>query len=120
MSDEPTDPASRLAAILGRENEALRRGDLRTVAAWTAEKLAAAEAMAKSPHPAPDAERLQDLRALATENQRLLARALEVQQRVISIVATAGVKARTAPGYGANGNLASGRAIAPFALSAQA
>jgi len=121
-----TEAASRLAAILEGENEALRRGETRNVGATTHHKQAAAEAVAAL---LDGSRRTEDttalaavthVRALAAENQTLLARALEVQERLIGIVANAGVRAQATPRYGANGNLATNRMASPFALSAQA
>lgn len=126
MSQSLTEAANRLAAILERENEALRRGETGGVAAATREKQAAAEAVAVlrgGPPRADDGQvhaAVARVRAAAAENQILLARAVEVQERLISIVASAGIRARAAPRYGANGNLASNRIASPFALSAQA
>ncbi len=128
MSQTLTEAANRLASILERENEALRRGETGGVGAATREKQEAAEAVAAllgGPSHAEDQQAearaaVARVRAVAAENQTLLARALAVQDRLMSIVANAGVRARAAPRYGANGNLAMNRAMSPFALSAQA
>ena len=128
MSQTLTEAANRLASILERENEALRRGETGGVGAATREKQEAADAVAAllgGPRHAEDQQAgaraaVARVRAVAAENQTLLARALAVQDRLMSIVASAGVRARAAPRYGANGNLAMNRAMSPFALSAQA
>ena len=126
MSQALIEAANRLTSILERENEVLRRGETQGVGAATREKQEAAEAVAAllgGSQRADDASRaaaVTRLRAVAAENQRLLARALDVQEHLISIVASAGVRARAAPRYGANGNLATNRVTSPFALSAQA
>lgn len=126
MSQVLIEAADRLATILERENEALRRGETRGIGEAAREKQAAAAAVAAllgGSHRADDATQVAAVtrvRAVAAENQTLLARALEVQERLIGIVASAGLRARAAPRYGANGNLAMGRVTSPFALSAQA
>ncbi len=126
MSQALIEAADRLATILERENEALRRGETRGIGEAAREKQAAAAAVAAllggSPRTddATQVAAVTRVRAVAAENQTLLARALEVQERLIGIVASAGLRARAAPRYGANGNLAMNRVASPFALSAQA
>ena len=126
MSQALIEAANRLTSILERENEVLRRGETQGVGAATREKQEAAEAVvallggSQRADDATQAAAVTRLRAVAAENQRLLARALDVQEHLISIVASAGVRARAAPRYGANGNLATNRVTSPFALSAQA
>ena len=94
-----------LADVLARENEALRDLDMSTAASLAAEKQAVISALdavpapTQPPHPASG----QSLRALVTENQALLERAIRVQARVIEIVASA---YKPAPGmrtYGPSG-----------------
>lgn len=130
MSHALTEAANRLAVLLESENEALRRGEAHDVGAATREKQEAAEAVAALLGGSPRAGDPQNgnearatvtrLRVAAAENQKLLARALEVQERLIGIVASAGMRARAMPRYGANGNLATSRVTSSFALSAQA
>lgn len=96
----PTEAASRLEAILLAENAALERHDATAAAALLDDKLAAAAALATEGL-SPDAG--ERLRALAVENGRLLERAIDVQGRIIGMVARA---AQAAPGvarYGAKG-----------------
>jgi hypothetical protein len=111
----PREAALRLEAILRAENEALRRHDAQAAVAMLDAKLAAAEALSASGLSAADAERL---RALATENGRLLERAIAVQSQIVAVVARAARSAQTATRYGARG-----RTVAPtgaLALARQA
>ena len=102
--------AGRLERVLLAENAALQGMDLDALPALFQEKAAAAaDLAAASAQPAtrtPDltaqAERVRDL---AAENRRLLARAIDVQDRVLRLVASAARQAglREAARYGAAG-----------------
>lgn len=101
--------AARLERVLQAENAALQTLDMVALPALLPEKqaaaagLAAAEAPpARTPEFAALAERL---RGLAAENRRLLERAIEVQDRVLRLVAGAAQQAgrRDAARYGAAG-----------------
>lgn len=122
MSNEWPQPASRLAAILAEENAALAALDFpRAIALLPAKTEAAAAfqvAQATWPDPAAVAALLSEL---ATENRRLLQRAMDVQGRVIEIVASAIPRAlqRAAPCYGARGKLPLPR-VPPVSVSARA
>jgi hypothetical protein len=116
--------AQRLADVLDRENDALRVMDLIRAATLLPEKTAAmadltgfGEHTFELPNPAlvATAKRLD---SLASENRRLLKRALVAQQRVIGIVVRAVAAAALAPSYGAKGRQA--RQSGPMALSTRA
>lgn len=113
--------AQRLADVLDRENAALRTMDLRKATALLPEKsdavaelTAAGEAGFGPPSPVliATARRLDNL---ASENRRLLERAIAAQQRVIGIVVRAVTAAVSEPSYGAYARQA--RATGPIALS---
>ena len=113
--------AQRLADVLDRENAALRTMDLRKATALLPEKsvavadlTAAGEAGFAPPNPVliATARRLDNL---ASENRRLLERAIAAQQRVIGIVVRAVTAAVSEPSYGASARQA--RATGPIALS---
>ncbi len=102
--------AARLERVLAAENAALQAMDLDTLPALLLEKAAAASALeAASAAPAGATPGLQAqaerVRGLAAENRRLLARALDVQDRVLRLVAGAAREAglRGAARYGAAG-----------------
>ena len=122
MSNEPTTPASRLATILAEENAALAALDFPRAVALLPAKTLAAEAfrIAQATWPDP-AEVAALLCELAEENRRLLQRAMDVQGRVIEIVARAIPRALqpSAPCYGARGKLPSPR-VPPITVSARA
>lgn len=101
--------AVRLERVLLAENAALQAMDLDALPLLLQEKTAAAEALAaaaqptaRTPELAAQAERV---RGLAAENRRLLARAIDVQDRVLRLVASAARQAglRDAARYGAAG-----------------
>ena len=116
--------ANRLAEVLEQENTALEAMDLPRAMALLPEKEAAFAALTAaggSDHPgmSPVAERLN---RLATENRRLLERAMTVQQRVIGIVAQAAAEAAAEPAYGVTGGIpgrSSGH-VRPVAVSTRA
>ena len=102
--------AARLERVLLAENAALQAMDQDALPALFQEKSAAAAALAvvaahpvaRTPALGAQAGRLRDL---AAENQRLLARAIDVQDRVLRLVASAARQAglRQAARYGAAG-----------------
>ena len=102
----------RLANVLDRENLALKAMDLHGTTTLLAEKTAAmsdfttaAEMGSGAAHPDLVAA-MTRLDGLASENRRLLERAIAAQQRVIGIVARAMEAAIAEPSYGAAGQLA--------------
>lgn len=96
----PTEAAGRLEAILLAENAALERHDAAAAAALLDQKLAAASALSTDGLSLETSERL---RALALENRRLLERAIDVQGRIIAMVARAAQAAPPVARYGAKG-----------------
>jgi hypothetical protein len=122
MSNEQSTPASRLAAILTEENAALAALDFPRAAMLLSAKTQAAEAFRVAQATWPDpAEVAALLSELAAENRRLLQCAMDVQGRVIEIVARAIPRAlqRSAPCYGAQGRLPAPR-VPPVTVSARA
>jgi hypothetical protein len=118
--------AERLADVLARENAALAALDLRGAAGMLAEKQQAAAAFAAAQPGAgnPPAELARRLRDLAQENREKLEYAINVQRRVIGIIARAirSTTPTTRQGgtrYGATGAMMAGRS-APVTLSARA
>ncbi len=105
----------RLERVLLAENEALAGGDPEAAVRYLSEKQAAAAAFkAASRDPAPDATLAARLRDLVAENGALLRRAIDVQGRVLEIVAHAALRATPGPVcYGAGG----GTAITAAALA---
>ena len=96
----PTEAADRLEAILLAENAALERHDAVAATALLEEKLAAADALSTDGLSPETGERL---RALAANNRRLLERAIDVQSRIITMVARAAQAAPPVARYGAKG-----------------
>jgi len=100
--------AGRLERVLIAENAALQAMNLDALAALLQEKgaavagLTAAQPGARTPEMQAQAERV---RSLASENRRLLERAIDVQDRVLRLVASAARQAglRDAARYGAGG-----------------
>ncbi|HEY1935280.1 MAG TPA: hypothetical protein VGG99_25015 [Acetobacteraceae bacterium] len=126
MSERLAAALARLADVLARENAALAALNLRRAGALLQEKRDAAQALADAQaEPVTPAQRTRlagpadRLRALASENRRLLEHAITVQTRVLGIVARASRVLTPAPGYRATGRLADIRA-APCALSSRA
>lgn len=116
--------AQRLADVLDRENDALRAMDLRRAVTLLPEKTAAIADLTASGEsafgPANPALVLtaQRLDGLASENRRLLQRAIAAQQRVIGIVVRAAAAAAVEPSYGGRGRQA--HLTGPMALSTRA
>ena len=102
--------ARRLERALLAENAALQEMDVDALPALFQEKAAAAadlaaasaQPAARTPDLTAQAERVRDL---AAENRRLLARAIDIQDRVLRLVASAARQAglREAARYGAAG-----------------
>lgn len=104
--------AARLAEVLTAENTALRALDAPAAAALLEEKLAAARSLAEAAAQHPSARQTPEtaglalqLRDLAEENRRLLERAIQVQSRVLDMVARAARQgaAQSSGRYGASG-----------------
>ena len=102
--------AARLERVLLAENTALQGMDLDALPALFQEKSAAAANLAAvSAQPAPRTPDLtaqaERVRGLADENRRLLARAIDVQDRILRLIAGAARQAglRDAARYGAAG-----------------
>ena len=117
-------PIRRLALVLRAENDALACGDHVAAALLLPEKRAATAALqAALPGSTPDASSAAHLRTLAIENAAALTQAIEVQGRILEMVARA---ARAAsPGavrYGAQGGLtgAATSSMAALALTLRA
>ena len=96
----PSDAAHALEAILAAENAALERHDAEAAIALLEHKLAAAEALRPE---GLDPERGERLKALAAENRRLLERAIDVQSRIVTMVARAAQTVPPVSRYGAEG-----------------
>ncbi len=92
--------ADTLEAILIAENEALERHDAPAAAALLEQKLAAANALSAESASPEQAERLRDLAAL---NRVLLERAIDVQSRIITMVAQAAQESTAHARYGSAG-----------------
>ncbi len=120
--------AAALTDILDQENRALTALDLPCAMALLERKHRATDALlaAKDGIARPrDRAALQlmvgRLEALAEDNRRLLERAIEVQGRVIALVARSAPKRLPeAPRYTAAGSLAGANRTAPVAFSARA
>ena len=96
-----------LADVLAVENAALRAVDIRRAAAMLGRKQAALAALTSATAAGPEQRAAMQaavgrLRSLAEENRRLLERAIEVQSRVLGVLAGVARRAR-APGYGRSG-----------------
>jgi hypothetical protein len=83
------DAVERLADVLGQENAALKRMDFPAAVALVPTKEAALAEMARSAPPAIGSPALQAIAGLAEENRVLLERAIEVQTRIVRMVARA-------------------------------
>ncbi len=110
--------AARLVQVLTAENAALRALDAPAAAALLEEKLAAARGLAEAAALRPTARQTPEaaglalqLRDLAEENRRLLEHAIQVQSRVLDMVARAARQgvAQSNGRYGASGAAAADR-----------
>jgi hypothetical protein len=126
VTHDPYEAAERLAGVLARENAALAALDLRGAAGMLAEKQQAVAAFvaAQPGSGRPPVELARRLRDLVHENREKLEHAINVQRRVIGIIARAiriAAPAARQGGtrYGATGAMTAGRS-APVTLSARA
>ncbi|MDR3532574.1 MAG: hypothetical protein P4L90_18725 [Rhodopila sp.] len=121
MSNDLGNTAVRLAEVLARENDALRRLDFSAAVALVPDKEAALTGLARlvaSPRTMEVSPALgQRLGGLAFENQMLLERAIAVQTRIVRIVARAGAPSHVGTRYSAPGGRAPSHRAAPAALS---
>ena len=114
----------RLEAVLQAENQALDEGAPETAVALIAEKQAAAAALTAAlptlaQGPPPDPALAETLRRLAAENTARLALAIEVQGRMLELVARAARQAAPPPGqYGRGGMLTTSTAAQALAMRA--
>ena len=115
----------RLATALATENAALRAMNLPAAAAMLVEKQQATAAFesARKAAPVTRCVALQDAAAWlmeqAAENRRLLERAIQVQTRVLGVIARAARTSNPAARYGRSGAYAA-RQSTGWALSARA
>jgi hypothetical protein len=122
MTDGLVGIFQKLADVLMRENEALKRLDFAAAVALTPAKEAALADLVKQPKtltpPLVALGRL--LGSLAAENQVLLERAIEVQTRIVRIVARAGAPRPEMVRYGGHGGRAPSNRTTAMALSTRA
>jgi hypothetical protein len=116
------DASRQLAQVLRTENDLLRAGDADGAARLLPQKQRAAQALRDAlPGSSPDAEWAGLLRALAEENRTLLHHAMDVQARILEMVARAARSAAPGPvGYGARGALRPGTARSSIGAMAMA
>ena len=119
--------AARLVEVLTAENAALRALDAPAAAALLEEKLAAARGLAEVSAVRPAAPQTPEtaglalrLRDLAAENRRLLERTIQVQARVLDMVARAARQGAAQSGgrYAASGMAAPDRGAMTLRLRA--
>lgn len=110
----------RMAQVLRAENQALSDGDLVAAGRLLPEKESAATALrAALPDAVPDPDMAALLRRLSVENGERLSLAIEVQGRILELVARAARMTAPAPGqYGRRGTMAPGIAAQALALRA--
>ena len=109
----------RLAVVLRAENDALAEADATAAARLLPEKLAAVEAVRGAmPGPLPTLSNAARLRGLVEENGRRLALAIEVQSRILELVARAARAAAPGPLLYGRGATAQGRGGVAFAVRA--
>ena len=127
MMDDVVQAANLLAGVLSRENEALQRLDYLAAVALVPTKEAAVATLGKATTSLPSvaltpalAALGQRLRSLAAENQALLERAIEVQTRIVRIVARAAAPGATDGRYTVRGGRAQPRRVMALALSTRA
>jgi hypothetical protein len=124
MNGTVLEVAQRLADVLMQENAALKRLDFPAAVALAPAKEAAlaeltkqADAVTASP---PLLALGQRLGAVAAENQILLTRAIEVQTRIVRIVARACAPPQAATRYGGHGVRRAPQRATALALSTRA
>lgn len=119
--------AARLVQVLTAENATLLALDAPAAAALLEEKLAAARSLAEASAARPAALQTPEsaglalqLRDLAEENRQLLERAIQVQSRVLDMVARAARQgaAQSSGRYGASGAAAADRGAMALHLRA--
>ena len=94
------DVVERLAGVLAQENAALKRMDFPAAVALVPAKEAALADMTRNASPsAARSAAMQTLAGLAEENRVLLERAIEVQTRIVGMVARAVAPARQGAHY---------------------
>jgi hypothetical protein len=124
MMNELEDAARRLADVLTRENDALKRMDFAAAVALGPAKETALADLVKQPRmpatPPPLAALGHRLGGLAAENQVLLERAIAVQTRIIRIVARACAPPPAATRYGGHTGRAPSNRASALALSTRA
>lgn len=127
MKDDVVQAATLLADVLARENEALQRLDYSAAVALVPTKEAVIATLAKATADLPPVEHTpavaalgQRLRSLAAENQALLERAIEVQTRIVRIVARAGAPSATDGRYTVRGGREQPNRVMALALSTRA
>ena len=114
------DAARRLATVLRAENDHLRAGNAEAATALLAQKQSATLALqAALPGNEADPRWAALLRDLAAENRALLSQAMEVQSRILEMVARAARAAVPGPvRYGRTGSARSGIGAMAMALRA--
>lgn len=123
MNQDAIEIARRLADILARENDALRRSDYPAAVALVPDKEAAIVALSQAATTAIHTPVLKalakQLRDLAADNQDLLKQAVEVQTQIVSIVARAASQSMANDYYDRNGQFGKPAKSPALALSAQ-
>ena len=124
MMDDVVQAANQLAGVLSRENEALQRLDYSAAVALVPAKEAVIATLGKATAHLPPMQHTpalaalgQRLRSLAAENQALLERAIEVQTRIVRIVARAAEPGATDGRYTVRGGRAQPKRVMALALS---
>jgi hypothetical protein len=114
------DAARQLATVLRAENDFLRAGNTAAATALLAQKQAATQALqAALPGNEPDPHWASLLRDLAAENRSLLTQAMDVQSRILEMVARAARAAAPGPmRYGKTGTPRSSIGAMAMALRA--
>ncbi len=127
MKDDIVQAATLLADVLSRENEALQRLDYPAAVALAPAKETVFATFAHVTAHLPPVEHTpvlaalgQRLRSLAAENQALLERAIEVQTRIVRIVARAAAPGATDGRYTVPGGRAQPKQVRALALSTRA
>jgi hypothetical protein len=121
MSDRHEEAARHLADLLAQENAALKRLDFLSAVALVPAKEAALAELEKAPKGSTTRTGLwQRLSELAKENQALLERAIEVQTRIVRIVARAGAPIAATTRYNDYGGRQPHTRAAAMAVSTKA
>ena len=134
MTGAQEDAVRALLAVLDRENDMLRALQYGALEHMTAEKRSALRALEQAPasdavdvvadHDANAIRRRQALvlalRGTLGENRRLLKQGMEVQGRIMALIAGAARRGAAPAGYGAKGSPARQTTIAAVALVARA